>query len=181
MIPRAGTLLLSLLGILPGFSRLEGASVLTASPCTLTWSPSQDPSVTGYVLYFGVAGSSVTNRQVLGMTNTVTLFNLFASSNYFFYVAAYNAAGVESPPSNVLSYTPPALSAMKLTLPAAGTFQVRFRAAPGTPCLIQYTASLNPTQWLKLAYLTADANGNVAFTDQPPPNTPSRYYKAAIQ
>lgn len=171
----AGVLLL-----LPGSSRLEAAVALPASPCTLAWNLSQDVSVVGYALYFGIAGSSATNRQVLGVTNTVTLFNLLASSNYFFYVVSYNAEGVESLPSNLLYYKPQAVSGLRLTSPARGTVNLQFHAAPGSVCLIQYTPSFNPAQWRVLCTATADANGNIAINDPVSGNVPSRFYRAVL-
>jgi hypothetical protein len=168
--------LVSVLMILPKFSHLEGA-VLPASPCTLGWNLSQDVSVAGYVLYYGITGSA-TNRQVLGMTNTVTLFNLLASSNYFFYVVAYDAEGLESPPSNVVYYNPQALSPLKLTSPVQGTMNLQFRAAPGSVCLIEYTPSLNPAQWQILGSAMADSNGNITITDSTAGSSSSRFYRA---
>ena len=171
----AGALLL-----LPGFSRLEGAVALPAGPCTLAWNLSQDVSVVGYAMYFGIAGSSATNRQVLGVTNTVTLFNLLASSNYFFYVVSYNAEGVESLPSNVLFYRPPALSGLRLSAPVPGTVNLQFKAAPGSVCLIQYTPSFNPAHWQVLCPATADANGKITINDPVSGNIPSRFYRAVL-
>ena len=114
------------------------------------------------------------------MTNSVTLFNLLASSNYVFYVVAYDANGVESPPSNILNYKPQALSLLKLTSPARGTMNLQFRAAPGSVCLIQYTLTLNPAQWQILGSGTADANGNIIITDPRAGNSPSRFYRAVL-
>jgi len=171
--------LVSVLMILPKFSHLE-ASVLPASPCTLSWNLNQDVSVAGYALYFGITGSSATNRQVLGMTNTVTLFNLLASSNYFFYVVAYDAKGLESSPSNVVYYKPQVLSPLKLTSPVRGTMNLQFRAAPGSVCLIQYTPSLNPAQWQILGSATADSIGNIMITDSQTGKSPTRFYRAVL-
>jgi hypothetical protein len=171
--------LVSVLLILPEFARLEGAVALPASPCTLAWNQSQDVSVAGYALYYGVTGST-TNRQDLGMVNTVTLFNLLATSSYFFYLTAYDAGGIESAPSSVLYYKPQALSLLKLTSPVQGTMNLQFRAAPGSICLIQYTPTLNPKQWQILGSATADSNGNITITDPVSKNTPSRFYRAVL-
>jgi hypothetical protein len=172
--------LVSVLLILPGLSRLAGAvAPPAASPCTLAWNLNQDVSVTGYALYYGITGST-TNRQVLGITNTVTLFNLLASSNYFFYMTAFDATGVESLPSNVLYYKPQALSSLKLTSIVAGKLTFQFRAAPLTLCWLQYSPSLSSPQWQTLSIVTADLNGNITITDQPPANTPSRFYRTVI-
>lgn len=172
------SLISALLG-LSGFSRLNAAVALPASPCTLGWNQTQDASIAGYVLYYGITGST-TNRQVLGLVNTVTLFNLIASSNYFFYLTSYVAGGVESPPSNVLNYQPQVLSALKLASPAQGTMNLQFRAAPNSICLVEYTPTLNPAQWQTLGNATADSNGDITINDKVSANTPSRFYRASL-
>jgi hypothetical protein len=159
--------------------RMEAAP-LCASPCTLAWNNSLDASVAGYAIYYGIAGSEVTNRLAVGMTNPVTFYNLLASSNYFFYAVTYNAVGNESPPSNVLYYKPQVLSLLKLTSAVRGTMKLQFRAVPGSVCLVEYTPSLNPAQWQILGSATADSNGNIMLTDQVSGNTPSRFYRAVL-
>ncbi len=179
ILPGVRIFLVSVVLIFSGFMRLEGATALTASPCTLGWNQNQGASVAGYVLYYGMTGST-TNRQVLGMTNTTTLFNLLASTNYFFYLTAYDAGGAESAPSSVLHYTPQALSLLNLTSLVAGKLTFQFRAAPLTICWLQYSPSLGSPQWQTLGIVTADLNGNITITDQPPANTPSRFYRTVI-
>jgi hypothetical protein len=171
--------LVSGLLILPGLSQLE-AAVPLASPCTLAWDLSQDPLVAGYALYCGIAGSSVTNRLALGITNTTTMFNLVVSSNYYFYLAAYDAKGIESPHSNILFYKPQALSPLKLVSRVAGTLNFQIHAAPRTVCWLQYTPTLNKPQWQSLGAVVADINGNMTISDRPPANTPSRFYRTII-
>jgi hypothetical protein len=70
---------------------------------------------------------------------------------------------------------------MSAISPAAGSVNLRFQAMSGAVCQVQYTPTLNPPQWQTLASVTADANGNVSLSDQPPPNTPSRFYRAVIR
>jgi len=165
--------------IFPELPPLE-AAVQPASPCTLVWDLSRDPSVKGYALYYGITGSSVTNRLALGITNSATLFNLTVSSNYFFYAATYNANGVESPPSNVINYKPSALSLLKLVSVVAGTLNFQFKAAPLTVCWLQYTPTLDKPQWTTLGIVAADLNGNITISDKPPAKTPSRFYRTVI-
>jgi hypothetical protein len=165
--------------MLPEFARLEGAVAPPASPFTLAWDAGQGGSIAGYALYYGVTGST-TNRQDLGMVNAVTLFNLLAYSNYFFYLTAYNAEGIESASSSVLYFKPQALSALVLTSPVRGTMNLHFRAAPGSVCQVQFTPSLNPPQWQTLGSATADANGNITISDQGAGNASSRFYRAVI-
>ena len=111
------------------FTRVEAAP-LCAYPCTLAWNLCQDSCVSGYCLYYGLIGSTTTNRLDVGMTSLVTLNKLLVSSNYFFYVTAYDSIGTEGPPSAVMCYTPPALSALKLTRSANRTMSLHFLAAP---------------------------------------------------
>ncbi len=180
LISLVGIVLIGLLRISPGLTRLEGAVVVPACPCTLTWILSTSTNVTGYAVYYGIVGSSVTNCQMMGITNTVTLFNLTASANYFFYVVACDA-GQDSPPSNVINYAPPVVSKMTLTSPAHRTINLQFLAAPGTACQVQYTTLLAPAQWQTLGSATADSNGIVVITDPVSTTAPSRYYRAVVQ
>lgn len=156
------------------------AAPLLAVPCKLAWDLDQDPSVTGYCLYFGITGSTTTNRLDVGMTNVVTLNSLLASSNYFFYVVSYNSSHVESLPSTVMYYTPPALSALKLTPMANGAMSLQFLAATGAVCHVEYTPTLKPPQWQTLGGATADANGNVTITDPLSGHPPARFYRTTL-
>lgn len=160
-------------------TRMEAAT-LYATPCTLAWNQCQDTNVSGYALYYGITGSATTNRVNVGMTNQITLNNLLASSNYFFYVVAYNGSGIESPPSPLIDCTPPALSALILTPAVNGSMSVCFQAATGAVCRIEYTPTLSPAQWQTLGSATADANGNVTLTDSLTRNSPTRFYRAAV-
>jgi len=136
--------------------------------------------VAGFALYYGVTGSGTTNYLDVGMTNVVTVYNLLAYTNYFFFVAAYNAGGVESAPSGVVYYSPPALSTLKITSSSGVTMNLQFRAAPGSACRVEYTPSLNPTQWQTLGSATADADGNVILLEGLPGNLLTRFYRAAL-
>jgi hypothetical protein len=95
-------------------------------------------------------------------------------------VVAYDANGVESPPSNFLNYHPPVLSLLKLTSPSAKTINLQLRAATGSVCQIEYTPILNPAQWQILGNATADSNGNITITDPGAGNSPTRFYRAAL-
>ena len=156
------------------------AAPLCAFPCTLAWNLCPGSTVSGYCLYYGITGSTTTNRLDVGMTNLVTLNNLLTSSNYFFYVTAYNSSSVEGPPSSVMYYAPQAFSETKLTRLINGAMSLQFLTATGDACHIEYTPTLNyPRNWQTLASATADANGNVTITDPLTGNPPSRYYRIA--
>lgn len=175
----AKSCLVSALLISCAFTRASAAVAIPASPCTLGWNRSPDSSVAGYAIYYGIAGS-ITNRQDVGMMNNVTLYNLLMSSNYFFYVVAYNAGGIEGPRSSVLNYKPPGLSRLKLSSRVRGIIGLQFRAAPGSGCLIQYSPTLNPPQWRVLGTGTADAYGNISVTDATAGSAASRFYRAVL-
>ena len=165
--------------LLPQFTRIE-AAILYAIPCTLQWDTCQNTCAAGYALYFGQTGSTTTNRVDVGMTNQITLNNLLASSNYFFYVVAYDSVGVESPPSNVIHYSPPTLSPLRVTPLPNGALNLLFQTAPGAACHVEYTPSLNPANWQLLNNTTADTNGNVTIIDPRSGNPPTRFYRAVV-
>ena len=151
-----------------------------ACPCTLAWNNSPDDTVAGYVIYYGIVGGATTNRLDVGMTNVFTLNTLLSSLHYFFYVAAYNGRGVESPPSPTMLYTPKMLSSLQLASLANGTTSLHFRAPTGAACHIEYTPTLNPVQWQILSGATADANGDVTLTDPLSGHPPARFYRAVL-
>jgi hypothetical protein len=159
-------------------SQVEAAP-LRAVPCTLAWNQSQGP-VSGYRLYFGIKNSAATNRLDVGMTNLIILNTLLASSNYFFYVVAYNVCGIESPPSAVMSYAPQTLSSLRFIPLANGISGLHFLAATGAVCHVEYTSNLNPPQWQTLSNATADACGNVTLTDPLSGNPPARFYRSVV-
>ena len=172
-------LLIGWLVLLTQIMRVEAAPFY-ASPCTLVWNPRQDPSVNGYCLYFGIEASATTNRMDVGMTNLVTLKNLIATSNYFFYVVSYNSSGEESPASTMVYYTPPALSGLNLTRSTNnGTMSLHFLTATGASCHVEFTPTLNPPQWQAVGGATADANGSVTISDPTSGNLPARFYRVA--
>jgi hypothetical protein len=156
------------------------AAAFRASPCTLAWNTCTNSAVSGYAIYYGIAGSTTTNRLDAGLTNRVTFKNLYAFTNYFFHAVAYDASGVESPRSPVMHYTPPALAALRLASATNGTMKVSFLVGTNTACHIEYSNSIQPLQWQPLVSTVADANGNVIFIDPLPDRPPSRYYRVVL-
>ena len=154
------------------------AATSAAVPCTLAWDASSDKMVAGYAVYYGLAGSSTTNRLDAGAAQTATIYNLTISSNYFFYVVAYDANGTYSNPSQLIYYRPPALSALHLAAQADGTAALQFRTAPGAVCSVQYSPSLIKPQWQTLATATADASGMITIVDSVANRVPARFYRA---
>jgi hypothetical protein len=151
-----------------------------AIPCTLAWDASADSNLKGYFFYYGVKGSTTTNRVDLGLTNQATLKGLLASSNYFFFVVSYDGNGISSRASAVMYYTPPPMSPLKLTPSTNGAMKVCFQAATNAACHVEYSPTLQPPKWRTLNSATADANGNVAITDPLLGKPSSRFYRAVM-
>jgi len=153
---------------------------LRAIPCTLAWDASADANVKGYVLYYGVQGSTTTNSVDVGLTNRVILKDLYAFTNYLFFMVSYDGGGQTSSPSAVIHYTPPAVSAAKLVRLTNGTMKVSFLAATNASCHIEYSPTPQPFQWQALTTGTADANGKVTITDPLLGRPASRYYRIGV-
>ena len=68
---------------------------LTAS-ATLGWSPSSDPSVAGYKLYYGAASHNYTGYVDADASTTATVSNLSAGKTYYFAVTAYDSSDTQS-------------------------------------------------------------------------------------
>lgn len=85
---------------------VPGQPLVTPPSVTLAWSASPDGTVTGYNLYYGDFAGTVTNKLNVGPALSATVSNLSVGVTYFFFATAYDAAGIESEPSNFITYTP---------------------------------------------------------------------------
>jgi len=127
------------------FCAAHAASAQSVS-LSLMWDANPEPDVAGYHLHYGTAPGSYTEVMDVGNSTTATVSNLPGGSIYFFAATAYNAAGVESVPSNEVSSAPtPAPSPTatpQITVSPAG---VNFTAVAGNaappPQSIQVTTS----------------------------------------
>ena len=59
-----------------------------------------------------------------------------------------------------------------------GSFKLKFAGIPGWTYRIQYAEDLTNPNWQDLATPTADEFGAYEYTDRPPVNTPSRFYRS---
>ena len=84
------------------------SSEATAANVTLAWNPSTDPTVSGYRLYYGLAGAAYTNMVDTGPATSVTVSNLVPGTIYQFAATTYTIAGIESAFSSGISYSVPA-------------------------------------------------------------------------
>ena len=78
---------------------------------TLTWDSNPitgnpDTDAAGYFFRYGFSSGGETAKVNVGNVTVWTL-QLTSGTTYYFVVSAYNQAGVESPPSNEVSYKAP--------------------------------------------------------------------------
>ena len=71
---------------------------------TLAWDPNPDENIAGYKLHYGTAPGTYDQVIDVGNGSTGTVTDLSANITYYFVVTAYNDIGLESPPSNEVSY-----------------------------------------------------------------------------
>lgn len=81
---------------------------LPAHSITLIWDANTEPDLAGYRLYYGALDSAEVMIDV-GLSTSVPVVDLAAGGIYHFYVTAYNTVGLESGPSEQVSYSVPAL------------------------------------------------------------------------
>src|SRR5438445_2946175 len=86
---------------------LLGVSAFGVQDVTLAWDASTDTSVTGYNIYYGLASGNYTNKVSVGNVTNATVPALVEGMIYFFAATASNASGLESDPSNEVSYSVP--------------------------------------------------------------------------
>lgn len=175
--PAGKLLLISLGGLLPGYSR-AAVPATVAVPCTLAWDASLDARVAGYAVYYGPVGSTATNRLDAGAAQTATIYNLTVAADYFFYVVSYVTNQAESSPSPAIYYRPPALSGLRLIPQTNGTVKLQFRTAPGAVGSVQYTTSWVNPYWKTAGTATADTNGMITITNTVVKRFSTCFYRA---
>ena len=106
---------------------LVAAAQAAPDRVTVAWDPNPETNIAGYNVYYGIVGSGVTNKVSPGTTTQQQVISLQPQTPYWFYVTAFNTAGLESDPSQVLAYTTPVNQSPTVTLGAD-----RIAIIPGT-------------------------------------------------
>jgi len=112
----------------------------------VAWDPNPEANIQGYRIYHGKSAGGPTNVVDVGTQTTGTVTNLNHSTAYFFFVTAYNTFGLESDPSDTLTYqTPGPLSLsmdglMIVLAPSVITLRPRVSGyrPPGTELLVSW-------------------------------------------
>ena len=149
----------------------------------LAWDPSPDTNVVGYAVQYGTnSGSYQTRVDVANQTNAT--IQLPTNGNTFFFVAiAYTVDGVESLPSNEVSYSPAATStnqtitfgalatktfgaaAFSLSATASSGLPVNFSS--GNPSVATIAGNTVTIVGVGSAVITASQAGNASFAAAP--------------
>lgn len=95
---------------------LAAAAHAAPDRVTVAWDPNPEPDIAGYNVYYGIVGSGVTNKVSPGNATQQQVISLQPETQYWFFVTAFNTAGLESDPSAVLTYTTPVNQAPTVTL-----------------------------------------------------------------
>ncbi len=82
-------------------------SSLGLQSVSLAWDPSTNSEVTSYNVYIGAASGAYTNRVSVGAVTNAAVAGLVEGTTYFFVATATDASGLESDPSNEISYSVP--------------------------------------------------------------------------
>ncbi|NGO39580.1 hypothetical protein G4L39_09255, partial [Limisphaera ngatamarikiensis] len=78
-----------------------------AGEVALAWDPSPDAWVTGYAIHYGTSSGIHPVRVDVGNVTNAIIDGLQPGVTYYFVATAYTADGLESDPSNEVSYTVP--------------------------------------------------------------------------
>ncbi len=84
---------------------LSAVTAQATSNVTLSWVANTEPDIAGYRLHYGTTAGSYDHHLEAGNATTAVLSDLADGTTYFIALTAYNAAGIESQPSNEISYT----------------------------------------------------------------------------
>jgi hypothetical protein len=98
-----------------------------APDVTLAWDPSPETDIAGYKLHYGLGSGQYDQFIDVRNATTAVVSGLAVGQTFYFVVTAYNTAGIESLPSNEVSFTQP------VPQPASMNVQVLDPADPDFP------------------------------------------------
>ncbi len=88
-----------------------------AAQVRVTWDPINDASVTGFVIRYGPSSANKLQAVNVGNTNLVAV-TVPDNTQVYMDVVSYNAIGIQSLPSNEISFStvpPPSPGSLRLT------------------------------------------------------------------
>jgi hypothetical protein len=142
----------------------------------LAWDPSPDPNVVGYALYYGTNSGSYQTRLDVGNHTNATIQIPTNGSSFFFVATAYTFDGVESLPSNEVSYTATVgLPTVRLRITPTRQFILTVTGQVGRTYNIQ--ASPDLVAWTVIGAMVLPPGGSLDFTDTNAASFPRRFYR----
>lgn len=90
-----------------------------AQTVSLAWDASPDTNVVGYAVYYGTASGAYDSRLDVGTNTSATVTGLARGLTYFFVATAYDADGLESDPSNEVSFDVPGVADLAISMSAS--------------------------------------------------------------
>ena len=157
-------------------------SWLEAARVTLAWDANTEPNVAGYRIHYGPGASSFSTVHDVGNLTAATVLNLEEGQSYSFYVTCYNTAGLESEPSNVVSYIVPVggggveLGDVQLT---GQGLEMRWTSEPGTTYRILSKDDLSETTWRILDEVQAGGS-SLYWVDGSAAEVSRRFYRIEV-
>jgi hypothetical protein len=156
---------------------------------TLSWDPSPDTAVTGYLLRWGRASGGCTNQLDIGNATNATLGGLESNVSYYFAVVAYDGEGGTSPPSKEIEFIPsngpPAITAPELNFElqnkvgrdgtTEAVLRLSFQGNPGTTYHLETTEDFQ--HWETLWITNCPPDGIVAYQVTALAEHPAQFFR----
>ena len=152
----------------------EGSQTLT-----LAWNPSQAANVAGYDIYYGNDGTNFQYIIDAGTNTSYEISGLQEGHTNTFAVTAYDDLGIDSAPSNLISYIVPGLLTVAPIAGPGSPALISFPVAPGLTYQLQ--ASVDLTTWSIIWQTTAASNAWTQVQDLQAANFNMRFYRVASQ
>jgi uncharacterized protein (TIGR02597 family) len=174
---RATAVLSDIVSLLMGLS----SPLQAAQSVSLAWDT--ESGVAGYRLHYGTASGIYTQTVDVGDTTTATVSSLTPGLTYYFVVTAYNVAGLESLPSNQVSFLAtanagapahPVISAIQSV--ANGAVQLTVTDSVGQTDSIYTSSDLQ--SWMLLT-TAVNRTGTLTVDDPRAAGTNQRFYRAS--
>lgn len=152
----------------------------------LAWDADAGPYVAGYIVHYGVASGVYTNSLDVGTNINATVPGLQEGATYYFAVTAYNTDGLESNPSNEISFQVPVVfhitgPSLQLTpsTPLGGPTLIQFLGSASQTYELQASADLQAwsTIWYSLPQTTSQL---LEYQDLEAANSPLRFYRLIV-
>jgi hypothetical protein len=150
-----------------------------AQSVSLAWNAPSNTTAAGYSIYYGNASSNYSSRIDARTNTAVTISGLKEGETYYFAVTAYNATGVESPPSDEISYIVPGLLVLTQGLTHSARVSMEFPVAPNHWYEVQ--ASTDLESWTSIWQTPVETSNEwVQFSDPQANQFPMRFYRLVL-